>query len=208
MIPDLPLPTALVADPSHVHFNVSGGVESVFNDPFLHRYGARLTVAVAPRPWLEASFVGVYFPILGTSGSSVDPDWKVNFPAWHALSQCDCTPDISLIDAELQGVMRIRALSYRTDAWTFAFGAFAGLTLVHTVDDFNALQVAETDPDYVSTAIQWHPGPVGGLFWDARSGQNGVRVRYEQIRYIEAINGGTLESKNTLSIGVEYMRWF
>lgn len=198
-------PVAHAADFSELRLGFSSGFESVTNDPFLKRTGVRLGTSIAPAPWVEFGPSFIFFPILGNGGEN-DPDWKTL--SKQLLLESSVSPDISKIDWELQAVVRIRAVSYETGEWTFAIGALAGAAMVHTRDDPEALQVDQGDPAFSATANQVHFGPVEGLYWDALSGNFGLRFRAENVGYIETINSTTLEMKNNMVVGAEMLTWF
>lgn len=198
-------PLAHAADFSELRFGFSSGFETVTNDPFLNRTGVRLGTSIAPAPWVEFGPSFIFFPILGNGGEN-DADWKPL--AKQLLTENSVSPDISKMDWELQAVVRVRAVSYETGAWTFAIGALAGAAAVHTQDDPIALQVDPGDPAFSATANQVHFGPVAGLYWDALSGNFGLRFRAEKVGYIETIYSTTLEMKNNMVVGAEMLTWF
>ncbi len=197
---------AQAADFSEIRFGLSSGLETVTNDPFVIRNGARLGFSVSPAPWVEVGLAGVWFPILGASGSADDPDWTPLTK--QLLTENSVSPDISKLAFEIQGVLRIRALSYDYSAWTLSMGAFAGAAVVSTRDDPYALQVDASDPTFAATANQWHPGPVGGLYWDLGIRYVAFRLRLEWVGYTETINSTTLEMKNNALLGGEVFVWF
>ena len=79
---------------------------------------------------------------------------------------------------------------------------------MHTVDDFEALQVDERDRDYRSTAKQVHIAAEWGAYFDAVGSHVGLRLRFESTKFIETINAGTLERRNNAEFGAEMLTWF
>lgn len=201
----LALPTAFAEEAPRFRFGLSGGVETVTNDPFVRRLGARLGASISPAPWMEFGTSFIFFPIFGGDPAS-SFDWKP--AAKQLLVENSVSPDISLMDWEGQAVVRVRAISYKPGNLTMAFGVLGGAAMIHTVDNAQALQTDVSDPYFAATQKQVHVGPVGGLYWDALSGSVGLRVRVENVGYIETINSTTLEMKNNLLIGAEMLKWF
>lgn len=186
------------AEPARVALSV--GADGVFNDTFQDSVAARVGVHLAPVPWVE---VGASF--------SYAPEWPFE-PASGMLSknlpeQLRVSPDISRIVMNGQAVVRVRALSYQSGAWTVGMGALGGAALVNTQDDDKALQVDPSDPYFTDSANQIHLGSVIGAYFDIQRRHFGVRARVEHMTYSETINAVTLEHKSTGFLGAEVFVW-
>lgn len=170
----------------------------VTNDPFLNRYivGASLDYHITE---IFAAEIQIdYAPILGKGGEN-DPDWKPLTK--QILSENSVSPDISKLDAMGSAALAFSPIYGKASVGRkiIAFDIFGtfGIGAIHTVDDFNALQVPENDPDYQSTAQEWHPTTViSGGARVAFTESVAARLEGKATSYIEAINGGTLEMKN------------
>ncbi len=181
-------------------YEVGPQIGFVTNDPFLNRYILGATLDYHITEIFAAEVQLDYSPILGKSGSGTsDPDWKPLTK--QILSENSVSPDISKLNGmgsvalSFSPIYGKAAVGRKIIAFDI-FGAF-GLGAIHTVDDYNALQVKETDPDYVSTAIEWHPTTVISGGARVAFGESvAARLEGKATSYIEAINGGTLEMKN------------
>lgn len=185
-------------------FGPSLGAESVINDPFLHRNGARIGFNVAPARWVEVGTAIAYYPILGHGGAS-DPDWKpLSKELFFELS---LAPHISKLEWQWQTVARVHALRLLLGkTWYAGVGMIAGATVVSTRDDLVALQ--RDDAFTVATQSQVHVGPVVGVFWEARRDRVTLRMRYELEVHVETYWGDYLESKKNVVLGAELLWWF
>ena len=87
-------------------------------------------------------------------------------------------------------------------------GLHAGVGVVFTRDDLQALQ-AENDPTALQTQEQRHPTAISGLHAEVRTDYVvGLRVKYENVRYIEVVNSTTLEMKSYRFAGMEVTACF
>ena len=114
------------------------------------------------------------------------------------------TPDISRIRARASAEARVWMLRQTVGDHRRRLGVHAGLGMVYTVDDEEAL-MAEGDPAFEETARQVHPTTLLGLSAEVWWGPRGLRLRYEQSPYNEVVMSDIHESKRPMWIGAEAM---
>jgi hypothetical protein len=181
---------------------VTVGVGTVTNDPFVNRHA--VTVGGQYRPQAHVAF-GVdvrYFPDLG------DSDWKGL--AKQLVEENHVSPDISKM--MYSGTVNLGLFPLSTTKERFAVesrvGVLVSAGVVKTEDDLSALDTDSGDDRAEATQHQVHPcggvALVGDFWW----GINGLRLRREQIIYIEVVNSTTLEMKNNSLLIAEYGRRF
>lgn len=181
---------ALAAEPgADVRPVLSLGLESVVNDPFVYRNGARLGLSADLGRWvsLEASAGG--YPVLGRA--------DYNAFTRRLLDQMGVKPDISRVVAS--GRTSVVAWPVRSGdehRWT-RLGAGAGAALFHTWDELDEERV--DDP---SSLRQTHPGALAEVRAEAWLGDVGLRVRLETGWYREEVQGAELDKYPTW-LGVE-----
>ncbi|HJN74354.1 MAG TPA: hypothetical protein QGF58_10525 [Myxococcota bacterium] len=176
------------------------GYDHVVNDPFLRRRGLHVGAGFAPGELVSFELSGGFYPDLGVL------DWT---PLTKQLvDEVHVSPDISKVIARGDLGVRIDPLSRRWKFIEARSGAHAGVGMVYTRDDLEALQ-AQNDPVALSTETQVHPAATVGLHAELKTDYVvGLRVKSESVRYIETVNGTTLESKALRFVGMEVVAWF
>lgn len=193
------------ATSSRLRVGLDVGVEMSTSDPFLHHYAGRLGASIAPAPWVELGVAGIV-PTTVLLG----PDSNLSPLGRHFTEDYmnGVTIGVSTMDWQVEAVLRIRAFSHAVGPWTLSTGGLAGAALTHTVDDPETLQVNDSDPAFLATADEVHPGPVAGVYWDATRRHWGIRVRAEWVSYVEAVNSDVLLTSNNAMLGGEVLLWF
>ncbi len=193
-----------VEDRAALEWAVSVGGVYVANDPFAVDLGARAGLSVDLGPVFEVGVDGT-----GWHDFSPPTEACVVLSRQVGIDACGVSPDVSYPESELSASIRFFPVSATLQhRWTGRLGLSVGVGVIHTLDDYNALQVRQTDPEYASTADQWLPTTSIGLLVDARHGVLGVRFRVDSVQHVEAINGGTLEMKTAFQLGAEAQLWW
>lgn len=169
----------------------------VTNDPFINRYliGASFAYHLTEIFAIEAN--GNFSPDFGQG------DWK---PITQQLiHENRVSPDISKIyyegslDFQYSPIYGKVAVSGHKIVNFDVFGVF-GTGVVNTHDDLVALG-AETDPDALATAVQFHPTTNFGGGIRVIFNQNiAARLEGRSMIYIETIQSTTLEMKNNFML--------
>ena len=195
----------LLTSPTVFASDISFGPElaTVINDPFLQRYIFGVNVA---KPVFSMSSVDymihlAYSPDLGKT------DWR---PLTTELVEG------SSISPDLSKIIGIATFSLSYDLFTLSdgifsmdFAAIGGLGMVRTNDDLESLQ-KEGDPQAISTQNQFHSAVTGGFLMNIQSDtlKPTLMISMKSCRFIETIDGTTLEMKNNLIFGVSSMYVF
>lgn len=210
------LAQALAREP--VSFGVGGGLETVINDPFLHRTGLRLDGAVALAPRVELNLALALFPAYG-GDDFVSRQWYALVPPedgedpdWTDLSrtllrEVSVSPGISKITS--RGSLMLTVLPVRAPAgrFTTGVGLSAGWGFVTTRDDLVALQ-SEGDEYALASEEQVHGGPAAGFFGELRGARGSLRIGMMRVLYIETVYSYTLETKDNELVTVGGLAWF
>ncbi len=192
------IPIILVSSALGGQVGLSGGAELVANDPFLRTIGDHWSLEYAPRPHVRFGASLSHYPDLGELG------WK---PLTEQLvNEAHVSPDLSRMRTQVQLVTRIMPFINAVGKLEAQTGFHAGMGLVRTIDDLEALQ-QQGDPYAMATEKQLHPSTVFGLSSELGGDVVRGRVRIEWLSYVEVVSSTTLEMKNALLLAGEVTVW-
>lgn len=180
---------ALAAD-----LSIGASVNS--NDPFLLQKSVVASGAVGFAPGARVGLMAAYSPNLGRA------DWQ---PITSQLvDENHVSPDISRRGFDGALTLQVEPFRGRVATVGTAMALYAGLGLVWTHDDLDALQTDSDDERAVTTEFQLHPDLVWGLQGDVYPWEAvGFRLRWHHISWIETVNATTLEMRDLQTLGLE-----
>jgi hypothetical protein len=192
----------LVSSPSSAAKHViSGGAGAVTNDPFL--YQRFVSIGYETRPGARISFGGD----LQFSPDLAAADWK---PITKQLiEENHVSPDISKIQYAGRVGLTVFPVHHIGRTYTTKFGFGTSTGLVRTSESLEALGAESTNERAVVTQHQLHPcfgTALSAEVW--RNDGFGIRMRRDQLIYIETVNGTILEMKTNKLFYIDLMRQF
>ena len=183
--------------------SASGGVGGVVNDPFLKRN--LLSAGIQYRPESQASDRSqvAFGADLSFSPDLGEQDYKDLTTV--LIDDLNIAPDISRINYAVRFHGMIFPGHYTSGdiETTVGFGASVGA--VRTSDSLQALDVDTGNERAVVTQNQIHPCSGTVMMGEIWKGDKGLRLRMDQILYVEVVNATTLEMKNNLAVQIEAM---
>lgn len=193
----------LVSSPSSAAKHViSGGAGAVTNDPFI--YTRFLSIGYEARPEARISFGGdlQFSPDLG------EADWRAITK--QLIEENHVSPDISKIQYAGRVGLTVFPVHHIGRTYTTKFGFGTSTGLVRTSESLEALDPESTNMERVkSTQQQFHPcfgTALSAEVW--RADGFGIRMRRDQLIYIETVSGTILEMKTNKLFYIDLMRQF
>ncbi|MBN2798977.1 MAG: hypothetical protein JXX28_07495 [Deltaproteobacteria bacterium] len=192
MLCSLLLALTLPAQAVELGVGLSGELES--NDPFLSYAAPGLRLMAAPLPWVEVSLHGAVLPDRG--------DADLSAMGREVVQDLGVVPDLARIRQRGELTLALMPSAGSMGRWERRVGGYLGGGVVHTLDDLDALGLAD-DPVFLATEDQWHVSTVYGLSGELRRDALGLGVRLERHHYTEVVGTTTLETRNTRWVAVE-----
>ena len=176
-------------------------VKSLVNDPFLKLRGPGLTFSkTSPNPSLSHQIDVFYMPDLEKA------DWTPL--TTQLVEENSVSPDISKMRYHINYQTEWKLFYFQDSKRRMDLFLQGGIGLIQTVDDLTALQ-KEDDPQAQSTEVQLHPTLNIGISTQISNVYTDQNIVFacKNVRYIETIDGTTLEMKSNLicSIGKTFV---
>jgi len=177
---------------------LTASISSDYNDPFVERTLFSLGGALDIAPGARLALRSGYAPDLGEN------DWRGLTS--QLVEDSHVSPDISKLIRSSSLSMVVEPYRGPIGSLGSAMAMYAGVGVVFTQDDLDALGVDKTDKKAFSTYEQRHPSAVWGVIGDIYiTPAFGLRWRWDHIHYVETVNATTLESKHVAQNGLEFV---
>ena len=179
------------------------GLGGVFNDPFLKRNILSAGIQVRPQvrfrdqPTVAFGADAWFAPNIG------DTDWKALTKT--LIEEMHVSPDISKITFALRANAVIYPGKYTNGSIETKVGIGTSFGFVRTTDDIEALDSTDQNERAVVTQHQIHPCSGLMLVGEIWRDNLGLRLRLDNVAFIEGVNATTLEYKGNSALLVDLM---
>jgi hypothetical protein len=175
---------------------LSIGSLTTINDPFLNSFGVRGGGAIDIVPGARLCATAALLP------DRDDANW--NRLTKQLIEENHVSPDISKRKLEAELSLAIEPFRGRVGAIGTALALYAGLGVVRTADDLQALDADESNDLASATQHQTIPTSVWGVVGDVYLNPLwGLRLRWHHLGYVETAKSIYLEMKSVEEVGFE-----
>lgn len=179
------------------------GVGGVHNDPFLKRNIFSAGIQVRPQVRFRDQPTVAFGADVWFSPDLAQSDWKSLTK--RLVDDLNIAPDISKINYAVRANAVIYPGKHTNGSIETKVGIGTSFGFVRTTDDLEALDAEMNEDRAVVTQHQIHPCSglmlVGELWRD----NVGLRLRWDNVTFIEGVNATTLEYKGNSALLVDLM---